>query len=723
MSSVIEGYNYDIFISYRQKDNKYDGWVTEFVDNLQKELQATFKEEISLYFDINPHDGLLETHDVDASLKEKLKCLIFIPIISRTYCDPNSFAWEHEFKEFVEMASKDQFGLKIRLPVGNVASRVLPVRIYDLDEEDINLCESVLGSALRGVEFIYNSAGVNRPLRSKEEKPSENLKKTIYRDQINKISNAIREIVTGLRAGQGVPGKEKNESSMPWEEAEKEKLTGKEIPTGFNKQKILSGIIPVAIILVLLGIYVYPKLFQGSDKTNVEKSVAIMPFKNLTGDKANDYIAEIQHNALYQELGKISQVKSLRVVGPTTTNVFEVNRMSIAGFARKVYVDYLVEGFVLSLGETQEIMIRVTQLFPEERVVFAENYASEPKNILKLYFNIASLIAQKIGFELLPQDTVRLTQPQIVNPQSFEAYSRGMIEIEKGTEEGINKGLEYLNEAVKLNPDDPLANAGLALGYLSIAHEGMDPGNALEKGEEYAFKAMKLDSTNAYVHTALAETYLYVSWKYPESERHFKRALALNPNLDMAHYHYAWALYLWGRMDEAIAEHKLAQKCDPYNPLHTAWLGGLLCYAGRYEEAIQEALKSFEIQKDYPLGYAVLVDAYLGLGRTDEALEVANKIKVDTQDSGPLFKVYLAMGRREAALELLKEYERADPPNQYALVLGNASLGRIDEAFRWLNYEPHSMALPWLALEKLSEPLHSDPRWDEFLKRVNLLSQ
>ena len=112
MASIIEGYKYDIFISYRQKDNKYDGWVTEFVDNLKKELEATFKEEISVYFDINPSDYLLETYDVDASLKDKLKCLVFIPIISRTYCDPKSFAWVHEFKAFVEQASKDQFGLK-----------------------------------------------------------------------------------------------------------------------------------------------------------------------------------------------------------------------------------------------------------------------------------------------------------------------------------------------------------------------------------------------------------------------------------------------------------------------------------------------------------------------------------------------------------------------------------------------------------------------------------
>jgi hypothetical protein len=101
MASLVPGYEYDIFISYRQKDNKHDGWVTEFVENLKGELESTFKETISLYFDINPHDGLLETHDVDASLKDKLKCLVFIPIISRTYCDPKSFAWEHEFKAVV----------------------------------------------------------------------------------------------------------------------------------------------------------------------------------------------------------------------------------------------------------------------------------------------------------------------------------------------------------------------------------------------------------------------------------------------------------------------------------------------------------------------------------------------------------------------------------------------------------------------------------------------
>ncbi len=198
MPGIIEGYKYDIFISYRQKDNKGDRWVSKFVDTLKTELESTFKEEISVYFDINPHDGLLDTHDVDESLKEKLKCLIFIPVISRTYCDPKAFAWEHEFKTFVKQASEDELGLKIKLPNGNVASRVLPIIIYDLDRQDIQLCESVLDGTLRGIEFIYKSSGVNRPLLSNEDHPHDNTNRTYYRDQVNKVANTIKDILHSL---------------------------------------------------------------------------------------------------------------------------------------------------------------------------------------------------------------------------------------------------------------------------------------------------------------------------------------------------------------------------------------------------------------------------------------------------------------------------------------------------------------------------------------------
>src|SRR5215831_4666948 len=115
MASIIPGFEYDIFISYRHNDNKRDQWVTQFVGELKTELESTFKEDISIYFDTNPHDGLRDHHDVDLSLKEKVKSLVLIPIISQTYCDPKSFAWKNEFLPFREIASGDQFGLKVKV--------------------------------------------------------------------------------------------------------------------------------------------------------------------------------------------------------------------------------------------------------------------------------------------------------------------------------------------------------------------------------------------------------------------------------------------------------------------------------------------------------------------------------------------------------------------------------------------------------------------------------
>src|SRR6478736_5027088 len=198
MTSLIEGYEYDIFISYRHNDNR-SGWVTEFVRALQEELATTIKEPVSVYFDINPHDGLLETHNVDKSLEGKLKCLIFIPIISQTYCDPKSFAWQHEFCAFNKLAKEDQIGRDIKLSSGNVASRILPIKIHELDADDKAIIENEIGGVLRAIEFIYKEAGVNRPLRSNEEEPAKNQNHTAFRNQINKVANAIKEIITSIK--------------------------------------------------------------------------------------------------------------------------------------------------------------------------------------------------------------------------------------------------------------------------------------------------------------------------------------------------------------------------------------------------------------------------------------------------------------------------------------------------------------------------------------------
>ncbi|HQK68999.1 MAG TPA: tetratricopeptide repeat protein [Bacteroidales bacterium] len=230
----------------------------------------------------------METHDVDESLKQKLKCLVFIPIISRTYCDPKSFAWEHEFKAFVNQASQDQFGLKVKLPNGNVANRVLPIRIHNLDNNDIKLCESALGGFLRGVEFIYGSTGVNRPL-TPSDNPEKNLNKTFYRDQINKVALAIKEIILGLKTEPTAYGKDSTQLRESIEEPKrKEEQTEKEKPTNLRKIRLLS-IAAIIAILIITTIFTYPNILRHGTveklRSSGEKiSVAVMPFQNMTND-------------------------------------------------------------------------------------------------------------------------------------------------------------------------------------------------------------------------------------------------------------------------------------------------------------------------------------------------------------------------------------------------------------------------------------------------------
>src|SRR5882757_4649833 len=199
MPSIIKGYEYDIFVSYRKNDNNYDHWVSEFVTNLKLELEATVKDRLSIYFDENPEDGLLETHNVDKSLAGKLNALIFIPIVSMTYCDTKSFAWQQEFVPFKALATRDSFGLDVKVANNNYSSRILPVKIHEIETEDVRLLEKEMAGVLRSVDFISQSAGVNRSLRPKDDDRADNQNHSIYRNQINKVANAVKEIIAGIK--------------------------------------------------------------------------------------------------------------------------------------------------------------------------------------------------------------------------------------------------------------------------------------------------------------------------------------------------------------------------------------------------------------------------------------------------------------------------------------------------------------------------------------------
>ena len=377
MPSLIEGFNYDIFISYRQKDNKHDGWVTEFVDNLKGELESTFKEEISVYFDFNPHDGLLETHDVDASLKDKLKCLVFVPIISRTYCDPKSFAWEHEFKAFIEMASQDQFGLKVRLPNGNVASRVLPVLIHDLNNADIELYESLLGSVLRGIQFTYKELGVNKPLTIDDDE-KRNSNNTKYKIQINKVANAIDEIISGLKTESIELGREKTYPKETFKEVE-ENEAKIDIKNHFivGKRNLLSAV-TILVLLIVCGIIVYPKIFKKNSLEKLRSSgeritVAVMPFQNLTYDTTKNvlrnWIQDIMITALSNSVEiKVLPTESINNVinSKGITNYASITPEFASSISEKLNANFVVYGTIKQSGSSLRLNAQLIDTKTEE---------------------------------------------------------------------------------------------------------------------------------------------------------------------------------------------------------------------------------------------------------------------------------------------------------------------------------------------------------------------
>ena len=201
-SSILPDYDYDIHISYRYNDNKYDGWISEFVEKLNQELGATLKDKLSIFFDKNPEERREGIKLEDGSDSHRIKSLIFIPIISQTYCDVNSTVWKNEFRIFQNEIKNDNIGGNIKLNNGNTSSRVIPVKIHDIDTDDVKLLESELSGGLRSIDFIYREEGVNRPLRPLDDEKHVNSLRPMYRNQINKLANAIKEIISGIKQNQ-----------------------------------------------------------------------------------------------------------------------------------------------------------------------------------------------------------------------------------------------------------------------------------------------------------------------------------------------------------------------------------------------------------------------------------------------------------------------------------------------------------------------------------------
>ena len=708
MPSLIPGFEYDIFISYRHKDNKYDGWVSEFVANLRRELEATFKEEVSVYFDENPRDGLLETHNVDKSLEGKLKCLILIPIISQTYCDTKSFAWQHEFCSFNKWTKEDSFGRDIKLGNGNVASRILPVKIHDLDDEDKSLLQAELGGELRCIEFIYRSAGVNRPLKPNDAR-TENINHTYYRDQINKVANAVKEIIVGMA-----------NPTLPKPPPSLRGFQKKNLQQSGKKSKILAitGISLLLVAIIFYGIF-YFVLHQKTELP--DKSIAVLPFENLSGDPGQEYFSD---GIAEEILNALIQLEDLKVAGRTSSFQFKGKQADLLDIGNKLKVSNILEGSVRKQGNRVKITAQLISI-KDGYHLWSEQYERTLNDVFAIQEEIATAITQKLKVTLLENEKIEIVERLTENTEAYDAYLRGRYFWNKRE---LAESERYFKKAIELDSSYAEAYAGLAETYclFPFFHLG-SPIECMVKAQKIAEKAIQLDSLLAIPYAVIGFTKSSYERNPPEAFSFFKKSLRLNQRYAPAHYWYGQSLGFYGSDPElSISEMRKGVELEPLGSIAYFNLGIALTNARRYDEALAVLKTSAELNKQNEYAHLQAGHCYMSLKQFEKAKESYERAAKLSNQLAAAALIFFSMreGNTEKAhaqFNELVDRSRSGYVSQLSLALGASYLGQKDEAHEYLKAAIDSREAWVLNLDRfpaafLTDALLSDPRNQELIK-------
>ncbi|MFC2136671.1 helix-turn-helix domain-containing protein [Bacteroidota bacterium] len=476
----------------------------------------------------------------------------------------------------------------------------------------------------------------------------------------------------------------------------------------------------VFIIIIIAGGIIYLIIRQSKPD---EKSLAVLPLDNLTGQAENSYFIDGMQDALIGELG---QIKSIRVISRTSTLRYRDSDMLLPDIAKELGVNTIVEGSVHCLGDSLCFIIQLIDVFPKERHILANEYKDGIENILMIQSSAVKDIAQKIKIKLSKEEEQLLAKSRTVDPETYKNYLQGMYHINKLTPEGIQKGLAYLQQAVQNNPDEPLAHAGIAIGYFTIAHGSSYTLDIFSKVKTAAMKALELDESLPEAHLALTmvETFNNIDWKSAMQSN--ERALELNPNLALARYFYGYLLRIPGRYEEGYAEMIRAKQLDPLNPVYSADLGWMYYFDGKFDKSIEECLKSIEINPEFPQAYCTLGHAYAAKGMYKKAIaanQKAEQLSVDWKWG--LAHTYALAGYTDEAFKIVSELEkRALPFDTWCISAVYAALGDGDKVFYWLEqaYQQHHPWIQWIGAGKNQywNAFKDDPRFKDLAQRLNL---
>jgi len=478
------------------------------------------------------------------------------------------------------------------------------------------------------------------------------------------------------------------------------------------------------VLLLLVASLAAWKIYSWNRPSSAIRSLAVLPLESLSSDASQDYFADGMTDELISDLGQIS---ALRVISRTSVMVYKHARKPLPQIARELNVDAVVEGTVLRSGDQVRITAQLIEASTDKHL-WSQSYEGELRDTLALQNQVARAIADQIRINLNPQEQAALKTVKVVNPQAYESYLKGRYFWNKRTADGLKVALAYFTEAIEEDPKYAQPYSGLADTYALLGdwqYAVMTPKEAFPKAKAAAIKALELDSALGEAHNSLAFCLDAFDWDLDSAGKEFRRAIELNPGYATAHHWYAWHLSLLGRYDEAIVEMRKAENLDPLSLIINADLAELLVIAHSYDESIRQSRKTIEMDPNFALAHNQLAQAYLQKHMNDEAvaeLQKAVQLSVGSPTCiASLARAYAASGKTEEAVKLLSELKKHSIPSysdapEIAVIY--ASLGDTDQAMNWLEKAFEERFNPSVLLRPGFDPLRSDPRFEDLVRRI-----